>query len=277
MNNFKKSSFSFVKYLSLIIAVISAVLPITVVFFTSFKTKEDYMATNPLSLPKSFLNIDNYVRAFTEGNMLRGFGNTIIILVISLIGAILLGTMTAYVIHRFQFRARNLIMAAFLFATLIPGVTTQVATFQIINALNLYNTRAATILLFMGTDIIAVYIFLQFMDSIPVSLDESAMLDGASYLTIYRKIIMPLLKPAIVTVMIIKGVANYNNFYIPFLYMPSEELQVVSTALFKFKGPYGTAWEVISAGCIIAIIPTLIMFIFAQKWVYNGITQGSVK
>ena len=189
----------------------------------------------------------------------------------------MLGTMTAYVIHRFQFKARNIIMAAFLFATLIPGVTTQVATFQIINALNLYNTRAAVIILFMGTDIIAVYIFLQFMDSIPISLDESAMLDGASYLTIYSRIIMPLLKPAIVTVMIIKGVANYNNFYTPFLYMPSEKLQVISTALFKFKGPYGTAWEVICAGVIIAIVPTLLMFLFAQKWVYSGITQGSVK
>lgn len=265
------------KYSSLFVAVIAALLPISVVFFTSFKTKEEYMNANPLALPKTFLNVDNYVRAFTEGNMLRGFLNTLIILVISLVGAILLGTMTAYVIHRFEFKFRNIIMLAFLFATLIPGVTTQVATFQIINALGIYNTRAATIILFMGTDIIAVYIFLQFMDSISISLDESAMLDGASYLTIYMKIIMPLLKPAIVTVIIIKGVANYNNFYTPFLYMPSEKLQVVSTALFKFKGPYGTAWEVISAGCVIAIIPTLIMFLFAQKWVYNGITQGSVK
>jgi len=273
----KRTIGTLIKYLSLIIAVIAAVVPILVVFFTSFKTKEEYITSNPLSLPNSFLNVSNYIRAFTEGNMLRGFANTMIILVISLVGSILIGTMTAYVIHRFQFKVRNVIMAAFLFATLIPGVTTQVATFQIINALGLYNTRAATIILFMGTDIIAVYIFLQFMDSISISLDESAMLDGASYLTIYRKIILPLLKPAIVTVMIIKGVANYNNFYTPFLYMPSEKLQVVSTALFKFKGPYGTAWEVISAGVIIAIIPTLLMFLLAQKWVYNGITQGSVK
>lgn len=91
-------------------------------------------------------------------------------------------------------------------------------------------------MLYLGTDIIAVYIFLQFLDSIAVALDESAMLDGASYLTIYWRIILPLLKPAIVTVIIIKGVNIYNDFYTPFLYMPKTSLQVISTALFKFKG-----------------------------------------
>ena len=103
----------------------------------------------------------------------------------------------------------------------MPGVTTQVATFQIINGLGLYNTKAAPILLFMGTDIIAIYIFIQFMQSIPVSLDEAAMIDGANRWTIYWRIILPLLKPAIATVVIIKGIAVYNEFYIPFLYLPS--------------------------------------------------------
>ena len=168
-------------------------------------------------------------------------------------------------------------LGAFLLATLIPGVTTQVSTFQIINKLELFNTPWAAILLYLGTDIIAVYIFLQFLDSIAVALDESAMLDGASYLTIYWRIILPLLKPAIVTVIIIKGVNIYNDFYTPFLYMPKTSLQVISTALFKFKGPYGSQWEVISAGIIIAIIPTLVAFLSLQKYIYNGFAQGSVK
>lgn len=268
---------SLCKYLSLLLGVFATVTPIIVVFFASFKTSEEYGQSGALALPESFMNLANYKKAFVDGHMLLGFFNTFFILIISIGGAILIGTMVAYVLSRFQFKARHLILGAFLIATLIPGVTTQVATFQIINKLGFYNTRIAPILLYMGTDIISVYIFMQFMDSISVSLDESAMLDGASYLTIYRKIIFPLLKPAITTVLIIKGVASYNNFYIPFLYMPKKGLQVVSTALFKFKGPYGSQWEVICAGIILAIIPTLILFLSLQKYVYNGFTRGAVK
>ncbi|MDU5951218.1 MAG: carbohydrate ABC transporter permease, partial [Paenibacillus macerans] len=103
------------------------------------------------------------------------------------------------------------------------------------------------------------------------------MLDGASYFTIYWKIILLLLAPAIVTVIIVKGVNICNDFYTPFLYMPSEELQVISTALFKFKGPYGPQREVICAGIMITIVPILIAFISLQKYIYNGFAQGSVK
>ncbi|WP_461206134.1 carbohydrate ABC transporter permease [Clostridium sp. DL1XJH146] len=277
MNRIKYFIGDLLKYLSLFIGAFIALVPIAVIFIASFKTGEEYKITSPLTLPSSFLNIENFRRAFVEGKMFLGFMNTIFILVISIGGAILLGTMVAYVLNRFKFRGSKFIMSLYLLATLIPAVTTQVATFQIINMFNLYNTRFAAIILYMGTDIIAVYIFLQFLDGIPISLDESAMLDGASYFTIYSKIILPLLKPAIATVLIIKGVSIYNDFYTPFLYMPKDGLQVISTALFKFKGPYGSQWEVICAAIIIAIIPTLAIFLSLQKYIYNGFTQGSVK
>jgi len=254
-----------------------AIIPIVVVFFASFKDNKEYSKSGALTLPNNWLNFENYKTAFVDGKMLLGFFNTVIILVISLTGAIILGTLVAYILNRFEFKFKKIMMGAFLFATLIPGITTQVATFQIINLLGLFNTRLAPIILYMGTDIIAIYIFIQFIASIGVSLDESAMIDGASYFTIYRKIILPLLKPAIITVIIIKGIGIYNDFYTPFLYMPNQKLQVISTSLFKFKGPYGSRWEVICAGIIIAIIPTLIVFLSLQKYVYNGFTQGSVK
>ncbi|MGN8647506.1 carbohydrate ABC transporter permease [Gracilibacillus sp. HCP3S3_G5_1] len=265
------------KYGSLILGVIAALLPILVVFFASFKTGTEYTTTGPLTPPSDWTNFDNYKRAFVEGNMLNGFKNTVIILVISIIGTTLIGSMVAFVLNRFKFRGSKLILGAFLLATLIPGVTTQVATFQIVNSLGLFNTMWAAIILYLGTDIIAIYIFLQFMNSISVSLDESAMLDGASYFTIYAKIILPLLKPAIVTVIIVRGIAVYNDFYTPFLYMPKTDLHVISTALFKFQGPYGSEWEVICAGIMLAIIPTFIAFISLQKHIYNGLTSGSVK
>ncbi|MFK4471941.1 raffinose/stachyose/melibiose transport system permease protein [Paenibacillus sp. RC73] len=266
-----------IKYAALLLGAFVALLPIVVILFASLKTKAEYSATSPLTPPVNWFNWANYAKAFVNGNMLTGFVNTAFILIISIIGATLTGSMIAYILNRFKFKGKSLMLGAFLLATLIPGVTTQVSTFQIINKLELFNTPWAAILLYLGTDIIAVYIFLQFLDSIAVALDESAMLDGASYLTIYWRIILPLLKPAIVTVIIIKGVNIYNDFYTPFLYMPKTSLQVISTALFKFKGPYGSQWEVISAGIIIAIIPTLIAFLSLQKYIYNGFAQGSVK
>lgn len=277
MHKLKYASGSVVKYVSLLIGAFAALVPIVVVFFASFKTNAEYASTSPLTPPDNWANFANYSKAFVNGKMLLGFGNTIIIVVISIVGATLLGSMVAYVLNRFKFRGSKLLMGAFMLATLIPSVTTQVATFRIINFFDLVDTRFAPILLYLGTDIIAVYIFLQFLDSISESLDESAMLDGASYFTIFWRIILPLLAPAIVTVVIIKGVNVYNDFYTPFLYMPSEELHVISTALFKFKGPYGSQWEVICAGIMITIVPILIAFLSLQKYIYNGFAQGSVK
>ncbi|GIO85352.1 sugar ABC transporter permease [Paenibacillus faecis] len=277
MYRIKYAAANFIKYASLLLGTFAALVPIIVVFFASFKTNKEYGTSSPLTPPDNWLNLANYSKAFTNGKMLLGFGNTVIILVISIIGATLIGSMIAYVLNRFKFRGSKFLMGAFLLATLIPSVTTQVATFRIINSLHLVDTRFAPILLYLGTDIIAVYIFMQFLDSISESLDESAMLDGASYFTIYWKIILPLLAPAIVTVIIVKGVNIYNDFYTPFLYMPSEDLQVLSTALFKFKGPYGSQWEVICAGIMITIVPILIVFLALQKYIYNGFAQGSVK
>lgn len=265
------------KYLSLIIAAVIAIVPLSVVVIASFKTQQEYAQTGPFDLPQNWLNFSNYVTAFVQGKMLLGFANTTLILVISLAGTILLGTMAAYAIDRFEFRGKWLVVGAFLVATLVPGVTTQVATFQVVNALELFNTRGAAIALFLGTDIVSIYLFIQFMASIPKALDEAAMIDGANRWTIYWRIILPLLKPAIATVVIIKGIAIYNEFYIPFLYMPSADLGVISTSLFRFKGPFGAHWEVITAGTILVIIPTLVIFLFLQRYIYRGLTTGATK
>lgn len=277
MHTVKYTTASIFKYLTLILGALAALIPIVVVFFASLKTGTEYANTGPLTLPENWFNFSNYTKAFVDGKMLLGFKNTVIIVVISIVGATLTGSMMAYILSRFKFKGSKVLISLFLIATLIPGVTTQVATFQIINNLGLFNTRWAPIVMYLGTDIIAVYIFMQFLDTISESLDESAMLDGASYWTIYTRIILPLLMPAIVTVIIVKGVNIYNDFYTPFLYMPKTDLQTISTALFKFKGPYGSQWEVICAAIMIAIIPTLVVFTALQKYIYNGFSQGSVK
>lgn len=264
------------KYLSLLIASLVTLVPLYVMVLTAFKTKEDYATSGALDLPKQWV-FGNFIEAFNRADMASAFVNTTIILVVSVLGTIIIGTAAAYALSRFEFRFKRIVVGAFLLAALVPAVTTQVATFQIVNNLGLYNSRLAPIALFLGTDIVSIYIFIQFMRSIPISLDEAAKLDGAGHFTIYTRIILPLLKPAIATVVIIKGIAIYNEFYIPFLYMPSSELGVVSTALFRFKGPFGTEWELLSAAAIIVIIPSLVIFLLLQKWIYNGMSAGATK
>ncbi|MFH8470243.1 carbohydrate ABC transporter permease [Streptomyces sp. NPDC017991] len=265
-------------YLSLIAASVVVLLPLLVVLLTSLKSeKEMANDSGALQLPDDPLNFDNYVTAFQDGRMLSAFGNTAFILLFSVTGTVIIGSMAAYAIDRYTFRFRKLVVALFLVATLVPGVTTQVATFQIVDSFGMFDSRWAPIVLYMGTDIVSIYIFLQFVRSIPVSLDESARLDGANAFTIYRKIILPLLKPAIATVVIVKGITVYNDFYIPFLYMPSEDLGVISTSLFRFKGPFGAHWENISAGAVLVILPTLLVFLFLQRYIYNGFTRGATK
>ncbi|MEU1474322.1 carbohydrate ABC transporter permease [Streptomyces sp. NPDC005760] len=265
-------------HLSLIAATVVVLLPLAVVLLTSLKSEREMADTSgALDLPHDLLNFHNYATAFQDGEMLSAFTNTAIILLVSVSGTVLIGSMTAYAIDRFTFRFKKLVVALFLTAALVPGVTTQVATFQIVNSFGMFDSLWAPIVLYMGTDIVSIYIFLQFVRSIPISLDESARLDGANAFTIYRKIIFPLLKPATATVVIVKGITVYNDFYIPFLYMPSEDLGVISTSLFRFKGPYAAHWEVISAGAVLVILPTLIVFLSLQRFIYNGFMRGATR
>jgi multiple sugar transport system permease protein len=265
------------KYASLVLASVVILVPLVVVLFASLKTHTEYNTTSPLTPPQNWLNFDNFVSAWTGGDMLRGFYNTGVILAISLTGTVFIGTLAAYAISRFAFPFKRVVLGLFLVAALVPGVTTQVATFQIVKSMGLVNTQWSAIVLFLGTDIVSIYIFIQFMQSIPLSVDEAARIDGAGRFTIYRKIILPLMKPAIATVVIIKGIAVYNEFYIPFLYMRSPDLNVISTALFKFKGPYGAQWETIAACTMIVILPTIVVFLLLQRFIYNGITAGATK
>lgn len=278
MNKGRKSGWTignFFKYTILLIGAIAAVLPLLVVLIGSFKSNEEFLTTGVLALPQQ-LDFSNYVTAFVNGQMLTGFKNTFFIFIVSMVGKLTLGSMFAYAMNRFDFRYKKLILTLFMTAMLIPGITSQVATFQIIESMGLFNTIWSVIVLNLGTDVISIYIFMQYLDEIPVSLDESAYLDGASHFQIFWKIILPNLKAPIVTMLIISGVGVYNDFYNPFLYMPARELKVISTALFAFKGPYGTNWPVILAGVMIVIVPILILFVSLQKYIYNGVA-GSVK
>ena len=269
--------FSILKYVSLIAASLVALIPVCVCILTAFKTNEEYAESSVLDLPASFLNFDNFVTAFQQANMLRGFLNTGLVLIVVLTVSVFTGSMLAYVLNRFEFKGRGIIQNLFMFASLIPGIAMQVTIYQIMYALGFINHLYGYMIVLMGTDIISIYIFLQFFENLPVSLDESAIMDGCTYFGVFFKILFPLLKPAIVTSLVLKGVGVYNEYYASNLYLQTDTLKTISTALYKFTGPYGNQYNYICAGVIITIVPILVLFLFFQKQVYSGMASGAVK
>lgn len=269
--------FNVFKYFMLIGAAVISLLPVCVCVLTAFKTTDEYNATSVLELPESFFNFENFKVAFQEANMLRGFLNTAIVLVVVLTASVFIGSMLAYVLNRFKFKGNAVIQNLFMFAALIPGIATQVTVYKIMYSLGFINHLYGYMIVLMGTDIISIYIFLQFFENLPVSLDESAIMDGCTYFGVFFKILFPLLKPAIVTSLVLKGVGVYNEYYMSNLYLQSPELKMISTALYRFTGPYGNQYNYICAGVIITIIPILILFLIFQKQVYSGMAAGAVK
>lgn len=280
MNGKKISKFvvTFLKYLSLVFFSFVAVLPIISCVITAFKTKEEYQQTNVMTLPENWLNFDNFVEAFQKANMGLAFRNSIIILIAVLVISTLVGTQLAYVLNRFKFPGNGLIRNLFLFATLLPGIAMQIAVYEIMFKLGLINSLVGYIIMQCGTDVISIYIYIQFFENIPDSLDESAIVDGAGYFTIFYKILLPLLKPAIVTSCILKGVGVYNEYYCASLYLQNKKLYpTVATSLYTFVGPLGSQYNLICAGVIISLLPALIIFILCQNRIYSGLTSGAVK
>ena len=269
--------FNIFKYVVLILAAVIALVPVCVCILTAFKTTDEYNASSVLDLPKSFTYFENFKIAFTQANMLRGFFNTALVLIVVLTVSVFIGAMLAYVLNRFQFKGNGVIQNLFMFAALIPGIATQVTVYQIMYSLGLINHLYGYMIVLMGTDIISIYIFLQFFENLPVSLDESAIMDGCTYFGVFFKILFPLLKPAIVTSLVLKGVGVYNEYYMSNHYLQNAELKTISTALYTFTGPYGNQYNYICAGVIITIIPILILFLIFQKQVYGGMAAGAVK
>ena len=267
----------FIEYFSLIFFSFVALLPVVSCVITAFKTETEYQNTNVMTLPESWLNFDNFIQAFNKANMGRAFINSFIVLVFVVFGSVMVGSMLAYVLNRFTFPGNGLIRSLFLFATLLPGIAMQVATYQLMYQIGFINHLYGYIILSMGTDVISIYIFIQFFENIPTSLDESAYMDGASYFTIFFKILFPLLKPAIVTVMILKGVGTYNEYYNASLYLSDPKLKTIAISLYTFVRPLGSKYNLICAGVIISLIPALVVFLIFQKQIYSGLTAGAVK
>lgn len=252
--------------------------PIILTLFAALKTKVDMVKTSPLLLPSiDRITFDNFIKVLTDKYLVIGFKNTGVILVFSIFFNVLFGTITAFIIERFQFRGKKIIVGLFFIGMLIPSFVTEIARFKIINGLHLYNTLGAPIVIYVASDLMQLYIYRQFISTLPVSLDESALLDGCSYFGLFTRIIFPLLAPATATVCIIKAINIINDMYIPYLYMPRNKLRTLTTFLMNYANAQQGSWQNLAAGIIIIMLPTVLIYLFFQKYILAGIAAGAVK
>jgi multiple sugar transport system permease protein len=259
----------------LVLAVAFVIVPIIPLIFMAFKTGMEYAGTSVFKPPASWVNLYNFAYALRVGNLFNALLTTIVVLAVSLFLSVNFSCMVSFVVQRFDFKAKAPIMLLYTMTMFIPVVTTQVVVFRIIYSLGLVNKIGSLMLLYSGTGIVDIYIVMNILKSIPVSLDEAGLLDGAGYFRIYFSIILPLLKPAIVTLAVIKGIGIYNDFYIPNLYLIRGS-QTLTVALYRFFAGLSTPFEVVSAAVLMATIPIIILFLFAQQYIYNGLA-GAVK
>lgn len=252
--------------------------PIVLTLFAALKTKGQMVTTSPLLLPSlSEITFDNFKKVLGDKYLLIGLKNTGIILVVSLIFNVLFGTITAYIIERFEFRLKKVIVALYFVGMLVPTFITEIARYRIVNSLGLYNTLGAPIIIYIAADLMQLYIYRQFVSALSPSLDESALIDGCSYFRVFAQIIFPLLAPATATVIIIKSISIINDMYIPYLYMPANRLRTLTTFLMNYANAQQGSWQTLAAGIIVIMLPTILIYIVFQKYILSGIAAGAVK
>lgn len=266
------------KQIICILMVIVVLAPIILTLFAALKTKGQMVTTSPLSLPPfGEITFDNFKKVLGDKYLLVGLKNTTIILAVSLVFNVMFGTITAYIIERFEFRFKKIIVGLFFVGMLIPTFVTEIARYRIVNSMGLYNTLGAPIVIYIAADLMQLYIYRQFISSLSPALDESALIDGCSYFRVFAQIIFPLLAPATATVVIIKSITIINDMYIPYLYMPANRLRTLTTFLMNYANAQQGSWQTLAAGIIIIMLPTVIIYVVFQKYILSGIAAGAVK
>lgn len=265
------------KFMIFIFIAVIVIMPMLVTFFASFKTLSQIGSESAIKPPTSLM-FDNYKDVFKNGQVFVALKNSAILVIVTVIINSLLSTMVAYCLTRFDFKLKKVYYVMFLIGLIIPGTVTEISRFGIMTDLKLYNTLLAPIFIYIGADLMQIYIYNQFLEQIPLSIDESAMIDGASYFTIYWKIIFPMVIPATATLGILKAVDVLNDMYIPFLYMPGVEHRTLSTLLFNYvQNPQTSSMPKLSAATIVVMIPTVVIYFIFQKYIFSGVAAGAVK
>lgn len=253
------------------------VAPIFIILNYSFKTKKELYLNSPLSLPES-LNFENYIKAFDKLNMQDTFLNTLLYTAVSvLILAVLCGT-TAWAIARCKKKFFKFAFVYFIVGILIPYQALFLPIYTIGYSMKLTNTRYGIIFMYVATGIsFGVFLMNSFMNTVPIELEESARIDGCSVFRTYFSIVLPLLKPAMATLIIMQSFQIWNDYLLASLYVSKKQLKTLTVAIQSLFSAQSSDYTTAMAAIVISVLPIAILFMSLQKYFIKGMTVGAVK
>lgn len=252
------------------------ILPLYTAVVNAFKNYESIVKT-PLALPIPPI-LENFARAFKEAEILSLYGNSAVITVLSLIFIMFLASSMAYVFARSDNKIYRILYIIILTGMMIPVQNILIPSIKTLQVLKLLNTLPGLIFFYCGTYLsMAVFLYTEFMRTIPKSLEESAAIDGASPFLIFFRIIFPLLKSCTASVVIFLGMWIWNDFLPPMYILGAAKGRTITTGIYRAIGTYTTDWSLVFACVILASAPIIILYLFMQKQFQSGITTGSVK
>ncbi|MGJ8454171.1 carbohydrate ABC transporter permease [Pseudothermotoga sp. U03pept] len=274
----KRVSAMIVFYTLCTLVVIVWMIPLMVAFFTAFKTMDEiFMLRNFWSAPTKW-SAENFKTAWIEGRMQRYFVNTFIVTVSSVAATLFLSSLSAFALAWYNFRMRNLILIIFVAGMLIPFQMLLIPVYRFSVVTGLYDSLLGVILFHISFQIGFCTFFLRnFMVTVPKSLFEAAKIDGANAFTIYSRVIMPLVKPAIAALFILEFTWIWNDYLWSLILLQSDAKKTVTIGLTALQGQWISSWNIIAAGALLAAVVPVTVFLIFQRYFIEGLTIGSVK
>jgi len=265
-----------VNFLPFVYAV-TCIIPIVWLFITTFKSMAEF-SVSTFALPKSFFNFDNYAYVLNQIHLPRAMFNTARITVIVLVLVLLLAFINGYFIARFRFKGRGLLKGLFACTLVIPIHAILVPTYILFSRIGLYNHWYSTILPMVCMELtVSIFLVTNYVQSIPREMEEAAAIDGSSFSSTLFRIILPVVKPVLVTCGIISFFHCWNEFPFSLILFSKEEYYTLSLSLMRFKGEYTTDYPRIMTTIFVSIIPALLVYIAFSKQIINGMMAGAVK
>ncbi|MCX5108665.1 carbohydrate ABC transporter permease [Streptomyces sp. NBC_00378] len=262
----------------LIIWAILVVLPLLWAVMASFKTDDSILST-PWALPDK-LHFENWSRAWSQAHMSDYFFNTVVVVGCSLVGTLLLGSMAAYVLARFDFPGNRFIYYLFIGGMSFPIILALVPLFFVMNNMDLLNTRHGLIMVYIAYSLpFTVFFLTSFFRTLPSSVAEAAMLDGASHTRTFFQVMLPMAKPGLISVGIFNFLGQWNQYMLPTVLNTEPKYRVLSQGLVELATSQGYKgdWSGLFAGLVMAMLPVLAAYIIFQRQVVAGLTAGAVK
>ncbi|MGG6440111.1 carbohydrate ABC transporter permease [Saccharococcus caldoxylosilyticus] len=249
-------------------------IPFIWMILSAFKTESEVMQIPPTLWPNQF-TLENFVHLFEDMNFALYLKNTIIIVLCSFIG-LFLNAMAGYGFAKFQFKGKEKLFYLVLATMMIPGQVTMIPVYLILNEMHLTNTMVGIVLPGL-VGAFSIFLFRQFMSTIPDELLEAARLDGASEFRVFMQIVLPICKPILAVQGILTFIAGWNSFLWPLIIANDENLYTLSVALALLKGQYGGNFALQMAGSAFMVVPIIVIFMFFQKYIIESYTISGMK